>query len=120
MKIGGKLYTALIFAILYAPILIIIVFSFNSSNSTAVFEDFSFKWYAELFKSEKTLEVLINSLVIAVLSALISTIIGTAAAVGIFNMKNKRLKSAVMMITNIPMMNPDIVTGVSIDRKSVV
>ncbi len=114
MKTWGKIYTALIFLILYAPIVIIIVFSFNKSNSTAVFEEFSFKWYTELFKSEKTLEVLFNSLIIAVLSALISTIIGTAAAVGIFNMKNKRLKSAVMMITNIPMMNPDIVTGVSI------
>ena len=114
MKIWGKLYTALIFAILYAPILIIIVFSFNSTNSTAVFEEFSFKWYVELFKTDKTLEVLMNSLIIAVLSAVISTIIGTAAAVGIFNMKNRRLKNAVMMITNIPMMNPDIVTGVSI------
>ncbi|MGI6717334.1 MAG: ABC transporter permease [Eubacteriales bacterium] len=114
MKIAGKLYTGIIFALLYIPIIVIIVFSFNSSESMAEFSGFSLKWYGELFKNDKAIDALINSLILAVSSALIATVLGTAAAVGIYNIGNKKLKSAIMTVTNIPMMNPDIVTGVSI------
>ena len=113
MKYFSKIYLILIFGILYIPILTLIFFSFNSSNSTAVFTGFSLEWYVELFKSPETFEALRNSLILAVLSALISTVIGTAAAEGIYKMKNKLLKAAVNSVTNIPMMNPDIVTGMS-------
>jgi len=114
VKITGKVYMGVIFTLLYAPILVIMVFSFNSSNSMAVMNGVSLRWYKELFTNEKAIDALVNSLILAVTSAVISTVIGTAAAVGIYHIKNKRVKSAVMSVTNIPMMNPDIVTGVSI------
>ena len=112
-KYLSGIYLTLIFGILYIPIVTLIFFSFNSANSTAVFEGFSFKWYIELFNSPETFEALRNTLILAVLSALIATIIGTAAAEGIYRMRNKLAKSAITSVTNIPMMNPDIVTGMS-------
>lgn len=113
MKILSKLYIILIMIFLYAPILIMVLFSFNSSNSTAVFEGFSLKWYFELLKNEAVLNALTNTLILAVASAVIATVLGSAAAVGIFSYRKKWTKSAVMSVTNIPMMNPDIVTGIS-------
>ncbi len=113
MRILSKLYIVLIMIFLYAPILVMVLFSFNSSNSTAVFEGFSLKWYTELLKNEAVLTALTNTLILAVASAVISTILGSAAAVGIFSYKKKWTRSALMSVTNIPMMNPDIVTGIS-------
>ncbi len=110
----STIYICLIFAILYIPILTVILFSFNATESTAEFSGFSFYWYAELFKSQEAWIALRNTLVLAVLSALISTVIGTAAAEGIYKMRNKYIKTAVNSVTNIPMMNPDIVTGMSL------
>ena len=106
-------YLILIFGILYIPIVTLIFFSFNSANSTAVFEGFSLKWYRELFSSPDTFEALRNTLILAISSATLSTVIGTAAAAGIYRMKNKFAKSSIISVTNIPMMNPDIVTGMS-------
>lgn len=114
MKTLSRLYTTLILVFMYAPIMVLIVFSFNSSNSTSVFEGFSLKWYVELFKDAETLKSLYNTLILAVFSAVISTIIGTAAAVGISYMKKGPIRSIIMTLTNIPMMNADIVTGVSL------
>ena len=113
MKYTTRIYLCLIFGILYIPIITLIFFSFNSSNSTAVFEGFSFRWYRELFSSAEAFEALRNTLILAVLSSLLATVIGTAAAEGIYKMRNKYLKSAINSVTNIPMMNPDIVTGMS-------
>lgn len=113
MKHLSRIYLILIFGILYIPILTLILFSFNASNSTAVFTGFSLRWYIELFNSPETFEALRNTLILAVLSALISTVIGTAAAEGIFKMKSKLARAAINSVTNIPMMNPDIVTGMS-------
>ena len=113
MRPLSKVYTALIFVILYAPIAVMVLFSFNSINSTGVFAGFSTYWYRELFRDGATLAALKNTLVLAVSSSLIATIIGTVAAVGIFKLKNRAAKSAIMTVTNIPMMNPDIVTGIS-------
>ena len=78
MKHASRIYLTLIFAILYIPILTLIFFSFNASNSTAVFTGFSFKWYKELFSSADTFTALRNTLILAVLSSLIATVIGTA------------------------------------------
>jgi spermidine/putrescine transport system permease protein len=114
MKILGKLYMALVILFLYAPIAVMIVFSFNSGSSVWVFEGFSLDWYAELIFNSEMLEALKHTLIIAILSATVSTVLGTAAAVGITALKNKFAKSALMSITNIPMMNADIVTGVSL------
>lgn len=113
MRIISKLYIALIIFFLYAPLAVMVVFSFNSSTSTAVFESFSFKWYSELFKNSAVLSALGNTLLLAFLSALIATILGSAAAVGIFSYRKRWKKSIMMSVTNIPMMNPDIVTGIS-------
>ena len=110
---AGKLYTILVFAFLYAPIAVLILFSFNSGKSTAVFEGFSLHWYEELFRDAATLTAFKNSLIIAVISSIASTIMGTAAATAIYGYKNRILKSSVMTVTNIPMMNPEIVTGIA-------
>ncbi len=114
MKGFSKIYIALVLVFLFAPIAVLIFFSFNSGSSTSVFEGFSLKWYKELFKNAEILEALKNSLILAVTSAAISTVIGTAAAFGIHHMKKKWLRQSVMSITNIPMMNPDIITGISL------
>lgn len=112
MKAVSKIYMTLLLLFLYAPIVVMIVYSFNASESTSVFTGFSLKWYGELFRDRETIRALVNSLIIAVLSAVISTVLGTAAAVGV-NAMNRRMRKTVNMVTNIPMMNPDIVTGVS-------
>lgn len=109
----SKLYTALILLFLYAPIAVLIVFSFNASNSTAEFSGFSLKWYGELFRDRMTLSALRNTLIVAVGSSVFATVLGTAAAVGINAYKSKPLRNSVMTVTNIPMMNPEIVTGIS-------
>lgn len=108
---GG--YIFLIFALLYAPIAVLIIFSFNDGGSLNEFTTFSFAWYKELFADEEAITALKNSLILAVLSSLIATVIGTFAALGLHHMKNRFVKGSVKSITNIPMMNPDIVTGVS-------
>ena len=113
MKYASRIYITLIFGILYIPILTLILFSFNSANSTALFEGFSLRWYKELFNSPETFTALRNTLILAVLSALISTVIGTAAAEGIYKMRSHIAKTSITSVTNIPMMNPDIVTGMS-------
>ena len=109
----STIYLCLIFGILYIPIITLIFFSFNESNSTAVFTGFSLKWYKELFSSPDTFTALRNTLILAVSSSLIATVIGTAAAEGIYRMRSKLAKNAITSVTNIPMMNPDIVTGMS-------
>ena len=114
MKSFSKIYIALILIFLFAPIAVLIFFSFNSSASTTVFESFSIKWYVELFKNSKILDALKNSLILAICAATISTLLGTAAAYGIHHMKKKWLRRSLMATTNIPMMNPDIITGISL------
>ncbi|MCR2045535.1 ABC transporter permease [Anaerosalibacter massiliensis] len=108
-----KIYTTLIFLFLYAPIIILIIFSFNSSKSRGVWTGFTFKWYVELFKNEEVLTALYYTVLIAILSSLISTIIGTFAAIGIYNM-NYLGKKIVLNLNYLPILNPDIVTAVSL------
>lgn len=114
MNFSSKLFLALVYFFLYAPILVLVVFSFNASSSTSVLSGFSLKWYVELLNDADTINAVKNSLLIAVVSSVIATVLGTAAAVGIDKMKNKYVKSAIMNTTNIPMMNPEIVTGISL------
>ena len=114
MKRASKIYTALIMIFLFAPMAILLVFSFNEAKSLSVFSGFSLKWYRELFRDDETLKAVVNTLVLAVLAALISTVMGTAAAVGINKLRNKVLRTAMDSVTNIPMINPDIITGISL------
>ena len=106
-------YIFLIFAILYAPIVVLIIFSFNEAGSLSEFSGFSLTWYKELFADEAALNALKNSLILAVVSSVLATIIATFAALGLHYMKSRAAKTSISSITNIPMMNPDIVTGVS-------
>lgn len=110
----GKVYLAIIFVIMYLPLLVMLVYSFNSSNSTSVFTGFSLKWYKEMLGDSAAMTALKNTLVLAIANTVVATVLGTAAAVGIYSMRTKWLKKTVMTTTNIPMMNPDIVTGVSL------
>ena len=109
----ARLYVAFIMVLLYAPIVVMIVFSFNSSASTSVMTGFSLKWYESLLHDSATINALKNTLILAVSSSLIATVMGTAAAVGLNVYKNRFIKKTVMGVTNIPMMNPEIVTGIS-------
>ncbi len=110
----GNLFMGLVYLFLYAPLIVMIIFSFNAGKSTSVFQGFSLRWYQELFAGGELMEYLKNSLILAVASSLIATVLGTLAAVGIYQLKNKKLSSTMMTVNNIPMMNPDIVTGVSL------
>lgn len=109
----SRFYIFLVFAFLYAPMLIMTVFSFNGTESTYVFSGFSLEWYQRLFHDRATMNALKNTLILAVASSVVSTVLGTMAAVGITSIKKKHIKSSVMTVTNIPMMNPEIVTGIS-------
>ena len=113
MKKTNRLITVLIFIFLYIPMAVLIVASFNTGKDIAHFEGFTLHRYVELFQDEHLLNLLRNSLVISILSTAIATTFGTVAAVGIHNLKPK-MRKVVMSLTNIPMTNPDIVTGVSL------
>ena len=114
MKTLSRLYIGLILFFLYAPVLVMIVFSFNSGGSVWVFEGLTFDWYTSIVFNDTMIDALKRTLIIAVTSAVISTVLGTAAAVGIMALRKKISKSLAMTVTNIPMMNADIVTGVSL------
>lgn len=110
-KVGSKIYIGLVMLFLYLPIMVLIVYSFNDGK-TSVWKGFTLKWYYELFNNSAIMSSLYNTLIIAVLAAIISTVLGTAAAIGIYNMKNP-FRSLVNNVSNIPIINPEIVTGVS-------
>ena len=113
MKWLSRSYMALIFLILYAPILVVILFSFNESGSLSHFSGFSTYWYRDLFRDGEALTALKNSLFLAVVSSLSATAIGTLAAFSLYRSSSKRYQRVMESVSNIPMMNPDIVTGVS-------
>ena len=108
-----RVYLALFMILLYTPMVVLMVFSFNSSNSTSVMAGFSLKWYAELFKDGATIAAFRNTVVLAVVSAIISTLFGLVSAVGINYTRSRYYKRTLLTTNNIPMMNPDIVTGIS-------
>lgn len=112
MKTLSRIYNALIFLFLYSPIVVLIVYSFNDSRSRVKWGSFTLDWYRDLFSNELILDSLRITLEIAVLAALIATVIGTMAAVGIYSM-NGRLRRWLLALNNIPMINPEIVTGIS-------
>lgn len=113
MRKVNRVITVLIFTFLYIPMIVLAVASFNKGMDIAVFKGFTFNQYKELFRDRHLLGLLLNSVIVAVLSSLLATLLGTAAAMGIHRMRG-RLRSAVMTMTNIPMTNPEIVTGVSL------
>ena len=113
MKHANRALTVLIFIFLYIPMAVLIVASFNTGKDITHFDGFTFNQYLELFKDDNLLNLLANSLIISSLATATATVFGTVAAVGIHNLK-PRLRKVAMSLTNIPMTNPDIVTGVSL------
>ena len=113
MKKANKILTIAMFIFLYIPMAVLIVASFNTGKDITHFDGFTLKQYVELFKDDNLLNLLANSLIISSLATCIATVFGTVAAVGIHNLK-PRLRKVAMSLTNIPMTNPDIVTGVSL------
>ena len=113
-KLGSKLYLVLMFLFLYLPIFMLILYSFNDTDtgSRSVFGGFTLRWYGKLFEDRLIMEALRNTLLIALISAVGSTLLGTCAAIGINSMK-RTPRRMMMNITNFPMVNPEIVTGVS-------
>ncbi len=109
-----KLYISTILAFLYMPIAVLIIYSFNGSKSRTVWAGFSFKWYIELFQDKLIMHSLLNTLIVGLIASVLATILGTAAAVGIHAYRNKVLRSTVMNITYMPILNPEIVMGVSL------
>ena len=113
MKTFNKYFTVLVYLFLYVPMIVLAVASFNSGTDIATWKGFTFAQYGELFRDGVLLPLLLNSVIVAVISSLIATVLGTMAALGIHSMSRK-MRSATMAITNIPMTNPEIVTGVSL------
>ncbi|MBP5293330.1 MAG: ABC transporter permease [Clostridia bacterium] len=120
MKTAGRIYAALMYLFLYSPLVVMIIYSFNAKRSTSVLsfdyagEKYSFgHWYREVFEGGGALVPLRNSLILALTCAVVTTILGTLAAYGLHHLKIRYLKNAINSVTSIPMMNPDIVTGIS-------
>ncbi|MBR5517545.1 MAG: ABC transporter permease, partial [Clostridia bacterium] len=100
MKTLSKVYTFLVFTILYIPIVVLVLFSFNSTGNTGSFSGISLYWYRELFSSPETFSALKNTLILAISTAIISTVIGTSAVVGIEKMKSRTIKGSILSVTN--------------------
>ena len=113
MRRFNKVFTILVLIFLYVPMIVLAAASFNSGMDIATWKGFTFHQYGELFRDGVLLPLLGNSLIVAVISSLVATALGTMAAIGIHSM-GRRLRSATMMVTNIPLTNPEIVTGVSL------
>ncbi|WP_091130200.1 ABC transporter permease [Oscillibacter sp. PC13] len=111
-SIGSRLFMALVFLFLYAPIFVLIVFSFNAGTSSSVWKGFSLEWYGKLLSNRLIIQSLSTTLLVSFLATVIATIAGTFAAIGFFAMR-RRVREPLMTVNNIPMMNADIVTGVS-------
>ncbi len=113
MKKINRLITVLIFVFLYSPMLVLLIASFNVGKDITEFEGFTLMRYVEVFQDRSMLTMLGNSILVSVLASFIATVFGTFSAVGIYNLK-PRMRKTVMSLTNIPMTNPDIVTGISL------
>lgn len=109
----SRLYMAIIFLFLYAPIIVMMAFSFNASSSTYHMEGVSTYWWLRMFSDNAAMDALKNTLILAVATTVCSTLLGLLAAIGLFQTKNKLYKRSMMTVTNIPLMNPEIVTGIS-------
>jgi spermidine/putrescine transport system permease protein len=112
-KILERIYLALILIFMYAPIITLIILSFNSSKSRAKWGGFTLKWYISLLEDEAVAGALFNTLSIAILATIISTIVGTFTCIAMIGLSSK-FRSLIMGISNIPMINADIVTGISL------
>ncbi|MGM9968535.1 ABC transporter permease [Rummeliibacillus sp. POC4] len=109
----SKLYLAFVFVVLYAPILFLVFYSFNSGDSMTNFKSFTLSHYKDVFNDSRLIVILINTVVVALLSALISTIIGTLGSIGIIAIRNRKLRNMVLSLNNILIVSPDVIIGAS-------
>ena len=113
MKTLSRIYVWLIYAFLYAPIAVLIFFSFNQAKSRTVFTGFTLDWYRKLFTNDVIINATLNTLFVAIVASVAAVLLGTAAAIGITAL-NRKLRALVVNVSYLPMMNPDIITGVSL------
>ena len=111
-SLGNRILIGVVFFFLYAPILLLIFYSFNAADSSVVWKGFSLRWYAKLFQNQLIIKSVYNTLLVSVLATLIATVVGTLSAIGLYSMRRK-FREPLLTINNIPMMNADIVTGVA-------
>lgn len=109
----AKVYLAIVFIVLYAPIFYLIFYSFNSGGSMNSFESFTFDHYKAVFEDTRLLVILINTVIVALLSALISTIIGTLGAIGIVTVKDSKMRNTLLSLNNVLIVSPDVIIGAS-------
>jgi len=109
----SKIYLALVFAILYAPIFYLIFYSFNSGGTMSNFESFTLEHYASVFEDTRLIMILINTIIIALLSALISTVIGVIGAIGIVYLQKRKSRNALLSLNNVLIVSPDVIIGAS-------
>lgn len=112
-RLLGKVFTVLIMFFLYAPIFVLIVFSFNSTKSRTIWSGFTLDWYAELFQNRTVIDSLYTTIEVSVLSSLIATVLGTFFAIGLYSLRRK-WRQPILTVSNIPVINADIITGVSL------
>lgn len=113
MRRLGKIWTFIVYLFLYAPMIVLFVGSFNNGKDLSEFEGFTLANYADLFRDSHSLGLLFNSVILGLASAALATLLGTVAALGIHSLRG-RIRSLVMTLTNIPLVNPEIVTGISL------
>ncbi|MEX3746219.1 MULTISPECIES: ABC transporter permease [Lysinibacillus] len=113
LSASAKVYLAIVFIVLYAPIFYLIFYSFNSGGSMNNFESFTLEHYKAVFEDSRLLVILINTVIVALLSALISTIIGTLGAIGIVTVKNSRMRNTLLSLNNVLIVSPDVIIGAS-------
>ena len=111
--IASRAFMVMVFLFLYAPIFLLIIFSFNEGNSNAVWQGFSLKWYQELFKDRIIMQSVYTTLTVSLIATVVSTVVGTFASIGFYNMR-RRWREPLVTVNNIPMINADIVTGVAL------
>ena len=111
--IASRAFMVMVFLFLYAPIFLLIIFSFNEGNSNAVWHGFSLKWYQELFKDRIIMQSVYTTLTVSLIATVVSTVVGTFASIGFYNMR-RRWREPLVTVNNIPMINADIVTGVAL------
>ena len=111
-RIPSRVFSVLVYLFLYAPIVLLIIFSFNAGRSNRIWEGFSLQWYLELFHNARLLGALRTTVVLSLIAALVSTVLGTAAAIGFYSMR-RRARGVCLAVNNVPLTNADIITGVS-------
>nr|WP_297135817.1 ABC transporter permease [Terrisporobacter sp.] len=113
-KFTSNIYLTLVYIFLYAPIITLAVFSFNDSKSMAKWNGFSLRWYEKLFENSRIMDALYYTVIVAVIASLVATVVGTITAIGIHKMKQGKLRGLLLNINYLPILNPDIVTGVAL------